>query len=160
MRIIAAAVFYFLIVFGVGFVMGPVRVFWLEPRLGETVATHCEASLLLCAIVLAAPRLPGKLGLRPSIASQAGLGVGAVSLSTPFLGLRQLVRPPLDTGGFELPGFAHRIRCNAYLGQLVAERCCALDTDHNAGHQGHPYAHWAFFVGRICLHGAVGSAAS
>jgi hypothetical protein len=54
MRIIAAAAFYFLIVFGVGFVFGPVRIFWLEPQLGETLAVICEAPFLLFAIVLAA----------------------------------------------------------------------------------------------------------
>jgi hypothetical protein len=43
---------YFLIVFGIGFLLGPVRVFWLEPRLGETMATLCEAPFLLIAIVL------------------------------------------------------------------------------------------------------------
>ena len=37
MRVIAAAAFYFLIIFGIGFLLGPLRVFWLEPRLGETV---------------------------------------------------------------------------------------------------------------------------
>ena len=54
MRIIAGAVLYFLIVFGVGFVLGPVRVYWLERQLGETMATLCEAPFLLIAIVLAA----------------------------------------------------------------------------------------------------------
>jgi hypothetical protein len=80
MRIIAAAAFYFLTVFGVGFVFGPVRVFWLEPRLGETVAVLCEAPFLLCAIVLAARWLPRTLSLRPNIASLAGMGVGALFL--------------------------------------------------------------------------------
>jgi hypothetical protein len=79
-RIIAAAAFYFLIVFGVGFVLGPVRIFWLEPRLGETVAVLCEAPFLGCAIVLAARWLPRKLRLRPNITSLAGMGVGALLL--------------------------------------------------------------------------------
>ncbi len=80
MRIVAAAAFYFLIVFGVGFVLGPVRVFWLEPRLGQTIAVLCEAPFLLCAIELAARWLPKTLGLRPNIASLAGMGVGALLL--------------------------------------------------------------------------------
>ena len=80
MRLSAAAAFYFLIVFGVGFVLGPVRVFWLEPRLGEAVATFCEAPFLLCAMLLAARWLPRALDLGPNFASLAIMGVGALLL--------------------------------------------------------------------------------
>ena len=80
MRIIAGAVLYFLIVFGVGFVLGPVRVYWLERQLGETMATFCEAPFLLIAIVLAARWLPKVLRLRTNITSLAVMGVGALFL--------------------------------------------------------------------------------
>jgi hypothetical protein len=80
MRLIAAAAFYFLIVFGVGFVFGPVRVFWLEPRLGEAVATLCEAPFPLCAMLLAARWPRERWGLGPNIASLAIMGVGAFLL--------------------------------------------------------------------------------
>jgi hypothetical protein len=80
MRPIAAAAFYFLIVFGVGFAFGPIRIVWLEPRLGEAVATLCEAPLLLCAMWLAARWLARALGLRPNIASLTIMGVGALLL--------------------------------------------------------------------------------
>jgi len=79
-RIIAAAVLYFLIVFGVGFLLGPIRVFWLEPRLGDTVAVLCEAPFLLIAIVLAARWLPMRLRLKADIKSLAGMGLGALFL--------------------------------------------------------------------------------
>jgi hypothetical protein len=80
MRIIAGAVLYFLIVFGVGFVLGPVRVYWLERQLGDTMATLCEAPFLLIAIVLAARWLPKVLRLRTNITSLAAMGVGALFL--------------------------------------------------------------------------------
>jgi hypothetical protein len=80
MRIIAAAAPYFLIVFGVGFLLGPIRVLWLEPRLGETVATLCEAPFLLGAIVLAARLVPRILSLSMDIRSRAMMGVGALVL--------------------------------------------------------------------------------
>ena len=79
-RIVAAAALYFLIVFAVGFACGPVRVIWLEPRLGEIVAVLCEAPVLLGAMVLAARRLPGAVRLRRSVATLAGIGVGALVL--------------------------------------------------------------------------------
>ena len=80
MHLVAAAAFYFLIVFGVGFVLGSVRLFWLEPQLGEAVATLCEAPFLLCAILAAARRLPKAFGLRASFAPLAIMGVGALFL--------------------------------------------------------------------------------
>jgi len=80
MRIIAAAVLYFLVVFGVGFLLGPIRVFWLEPRLGETVAVLCEAPFLLVAIVLAARWLPIRLRLKADVRSLTGMGLGALFL--------------------------------------------------------------------------------
>ena len=79
-RIAAAALSYFLIVFAVGFACGPVRVFWLEPRLGEVLATLCEAPFLLTAMVLAARWLPGALRLKRDIASLALMGVGGLLL--------------------------------------------------------------------------------
>ena len=80
MQIVAAAVLYFLIVFGVGFLLGPIRVFWLEPRLGETLAVLCEAPFLLIAIVLAARWLATRLRLKADIRSLAGMGLAALFL--------------------------------------------------------------------------------
>ncbi len=78
MRIIAAAALYFLIVFGAGFLLGPVRVFWLEPRLGETIAALCEAPFLLVAIILAAQWVPRTLRLRRNVSSLTVMGLGAL----------------------------------------------------------------------------------
>ena len=57
-RILAAATLYFLIVFGVGFLLGPIRVFWLEPRIGPLAAVACETPFLLAATVIAARAAP------------------------------------------------------------------------------------------------------
>jgi hypothetical protein len=80
MRLITAAALYFLIVFSVGLVCGPVRVLWLEPQLGETAAVLCEAPLLLCAMVIAARWLPRTLGLKTNTVSLLGMGFGALFL--------------------------------------------------------------------------------
>ena len=80
MRIIAVGMLYFLIVFGVGFLLGPMRVYLLEPRLGETMATLCEAPFLLIVIVLAARWLPKRFNMRMSAASLAAVGLGGLFL--------------------------------------------------------------------------------
>lgn len=80
MRVIAAAVLYFAIVFGAGFMLGPVRVFWLEPRLGETLAVLCEAPFILLAIVLAARWVPKELGLKKDLLHLTLTGAGALIL--------------------------------------------------------------------------------
>ena len=53
MRVTLAMLFYFGLVFGVGFLLGPIRVLWLEPRFGPIVATACEAPFMLLAILVA-----------------------------------------------------------------------------------------------------------
>lgn len=80
MRVAAAAVLYFAIVFGVGFVLGPIRVLWLEPRLGPTIAAVCEAPFLLAAMVVASRWVPRVVRMRQDLASLALMGVGALAL--------------------------------------------------------------------------------
>lgn len=48
------AAVYFALVFGVGFVLGTVRVLMLEPKLGARWAELAEMPLMLIAIILAA----------------------------------------------------------------------------------------------------------
>jgi hypothetical protein len=80
-RIIRAAALYFLIVFAVGFTLGPVRVFWLEPVIGPTAAALSEAPLLLAAMVLAALWVPAKFGLPPGTRPLLKMGLIALSLT-------------------------------------------------------------------------------
>ena len=47
-------VVYFGLVFGVGFILGVVRVLVVEPHLGERWAELAEAPLMLTAIILSA----------------------------------------------------------------------------------------------------------
>ena len=80
MRILAAAVLYFAIVFGVGFILGPVRVLWLEPWLGATAAVLCEVPFLVLAMILAARWAPRKAGLAGGIRPLVAMGVSALVL--------------------------------------------------------------------------------
>ena len=80
MRLIAASVLYFAIVFGAGFLLGPIRVLWLEPRLGKLIAVLCETPFLLAVIVLAARWVPAKINLTRDYQTLAAIGVGALVL--------------------------------------------------------------------------------
>lgn len=80
MRIAAASVLYFAVVFGVGMLLGPIRVFWLEPRLGKSIAVLCEMPFLLTAMVMAARWLPGQTGISGARGPLAAMGVGALIL--------------------------------------------------------------------------------
>ena len=54
MQILHTAVFYFLLVFGAGFLLGIVRVLGVVPLLGERIAELLEMPLMLAVIVAAA----------------------------------------------------------------------------------------------------------
>jgi hypothetical protein len=78
-RIVATAAAYFAIVFLVGLVLGPVRVLWLEPVLGRTIAVLCETPFLLGAIWFAARLTPRWTKLRGG--RWALLAVGVLALA-------------------------------------------------------------------------------
>jgi hypothetical protein len=64
MRIALAILLYFGAVFGAGFLLGPIRVVWLEPRVGAIIATACEAPFLLMAMLAAARWVPHVFNIR------------------------------------------------------------------------------------------------
>lgn len=74
------AVIYFALVFAAGLVLGPIRVLWLEPVIGQTLAVACEAPLLLLAIGFAARLAPRWTALRGGWASHLGVGLIALLL--------------------------------------------------------------------------------
>jgi hypothetical protein len=57
-RIVSTAALYFALVFVVGLVLGPLRVLWIEPVFGPTIAVLCETPFLLAAIWFAARWTP------------------------------------------------------------------------------------------------------
>ena len=54
MKIVLTASLYFLAVFAVGFILGPIRGLLFEPRFGPVVAVLCEAPFLVAAFIGAA----------------------------------------------------------------------------------------------------------
>ncbi len=114
-RVLLAAARYFGIVFGVGFLLGAVRVPFLVPRLGERVAELAEMPLMFVAIFLAAGHVVRKFG-----ASMAPLGwalVGALSLA--FLVAAELLLAVAGRGIGEYIAGRDPVSGSVYLALLV-----------------------------------------
>ena len=80
MRTAAAALLYFALVFATGFLLGPVRVLWLEPKLGPFLAVLCEVPFLLAAMAFAARWVPRVVSLEREPQSLIAMGLGALAL--------------------------------------------------------------------------------
>jgi hypothetical protein len=79
-RVILLGCLYFAAVFGVGFVLGPMRVLWLEPRVGVRAAELIEAPVMLVTIVLAARWIWHRAWPAASSARLLGIGLLAAVL--------------------------------------------------------------------------------
>jgi hypothetical protein len=77
-RVLPVAFAYYAIVFGVGFVLGSIRVPLLVPRLGVRTAELLEMPLMAVAIVLAARWVVRRFALPP--AAGLRLAVGGIAL--------------------------------------------------------------------------------
>jgi len=80
MRIAAGALLYFAVVFVVAFLLGAVRVAWLEPQIGRAAAELCEAPFLLVTIAFASRWVPRVLHLRRDLVSLGLMGLGALAI--------------------------------------------------------------------------------
>lgn len=54
MRTLKAGVIYFLLVFAVGWIMGPIRELWAVPHFGPTLGLLLEAVIMLIAMIISA----------------------------------------------------------------------------------------------------------
>jgi len=76
--VLNAAVIYFVCVFAVGLACGPIRVLWIEPFLGPTLAVALETPLLLAAMWFAARKAPRWAGMNGGWPSYLAVGVLAL----------------------------------------------------------------------------------
>jgi MFS family permease len=80
-RTTKAGLLYFALVFGAGFVLGPIRVLWLVPRVGSRWAELIETPIMLAVIIFAAPWVVRRLALPPTTSSRLGMGCIALGLT-------------------------------------------------------------------------------
>ena len=80
MQTLIAGVLYFAVVFGAGFVLGPIRMTWLVPRLGTRAAELIEMPIMLAVIIFAARWIVRRPGLPPTPAKRLGVGIVALAL--------------------------------------------------------------------------------
>ena len=83
-RIIKAALLYFVIVFGAGSVLGPIRMLLVVPRLGERIAELIEMPLMLIIIILAARFVVRRFHLPAHVIYYLATGVLAFALGLLF----------------------------------------------------------------------------
>ncbi len=80
MQLLKAGAPYFVLVFGAGFVLGPIRILWVAPRFGERTAELMEAPIMLVVIVLAARWIARRLAVPPTPPRPLGVGFVALGL--------------------------------------------------------------------------------
>ncbi len=78
MRILKAGVLYFAIVFGAGFMLGPVRTLWVAPRFGTRMAELMETPIMLVVTIIAARWVVRRLALPSAASSRLGMGFTAL----------------------------------------------------------------------------------
>jgi len=89
MQILKAGLLYFVLVFGAGFVLGPIRILWVVPRFGTRIGELMEAPIMFVITIAAARWVVRRLAV-PSIPSRR-LGMGGVALSLLLIGEFTLV---------------------------------------------------------------------
>jgi hypothetical protein len=80
MQILKAGLLYFAIVFGAGFLLGPIRLFWAVPRFGTRVSELMEAPIMLVVIVVTSRWIIGRLAIPAKTSNRLGMGIVALAL--------------------------------------------------------------------------------
>lgn len=80
MKTIQAAVLYFVLVFGVGFVLGTVRVLWIVPHFGTRWAELMEMPLMLAVSFITARWIVQRFAVPFTVFNRLGMGCIALAL--------------------------------------------------------------------------------
>ena len=83
MRAVKAGVVYFVLMFAVGWILGPIRELWAVPHFGRVEATVVEAILMLIAMVVAARWAIRRFEVPHTFASTLSMGLISIGLLFP-----------------------------------------------------------------------------
>ena len=80
MKILKAGVLYFALVFGAGFVLGTIRIFWAVSRFGARTAEVMEMPVMFVVSILAARWIVHRLFVPPTLFARLTMGGIALTL--------------------------------------------------------------------------------
>jgi hypothetical protein len=83
MRAAKAGLIYFLLVFTLGWILGPIRELWAVPRFGRLAATLSEAAIMLIAMMGAARWVIRRFEVSRTLADTLSIGLIAIGLLLP-----------------------------------------------------------------------------
>ena len=83
MRGLKAGVIYFLLVFAVGWILGPIRELWAVPHFGRMVAMLSEAVIMLIAMIVAARWVIRRFDVPRTLPATISMGLIAIGLLFP-----------------------------------------------------------------------------
>jgi hypothetical protein len=83
MRPLKAGLVYFLLVFALGWVLGPIRELWAVPRFGRITALLIEAIIMLIAMVVSARWVMRRFDVHRTLGSTIPMGVVALGILAP-----------------------------------------------------------------------------
>src|SRR6516165_7208315 len=69
MRVLKAGAVYFLLMFGVGWILGPIRELWAMPRFGRLTGVLLEAVIMLIAMAMSARWVIRRFHVKPKFGS-------------------------------------------------------------------------------------------
>ncbi len=73
-QILKAGLLYFALVFGVGFVLGTIRTFWIPPQFGTRMAELMEAPIMFVVTIVAARWTVRRFAILPIPSRRLGIG--------------------------------------------------------------------------------------
>ena len=83
MRVLKAGVVYFLVMFGVGWILGPIRELWAVPRFGRLTGVLLEAVIMLAAMAVSARWVIRRFHVKPTFGSTISIGLVALGILVP-----------------------------------------------------------------------------
>ena len=83
MRALKAGLTYFLLVFALGWVLGPTRELWAVPRFGRVAALLIEAIIMLIAMIVAARWVIRRFSVPQTFGATMSMGLVALGILLP-----------------------------------------------------------------------------